>query len=235
MQVLITGGAVRLGRYIAILLAQNGYDIVIHYNNSKKEAEELLPILQKFGVHAYAIKANLNNEEEAQKLISTINNRFGKIDVLINNASPFIHDDIKTFSDDNFDLHMNVILKSPIILTKEFTKQTKNGVIINIIDQKVNKPDNRFMSYSLAKLALYGFTQIAAQELAPNIRVNGISPGLTIIGINQSLESFSNMQKETLLQREANPEDIAKAIFFLIENHSITGEIIKVDCGMNLK
>ncbi len=235
MRALITGGAVRLGSYIATSLAENGYDLIIHYNKSETEVQKLLPTLQNFGIKAYAIKADLNNINEAQELIKKINKEFGNIDILVNNASPFIHDDIDNFDTKIFDLHMNVILKSPIILTKEFSKQTKHGVVINIIDQKINKPDNRFMSYSLAKVALHSFTQIAAKELAPSTRVNGVSPGLTLVGINQSKESFNNMQKNTLLQKKANPQDVAKAVLFLIKNESITGEIIKVDCGMNLK
>ena len=235
--ILITGGAQRIGKAIALSLKNNNLNFVIHYNSSIKEAKDLKNSLIKSGNQCEIIKCDLNKPGQVSKIILKSKRIFGSVDFLVNNASLFLNDNIETLNDGLWYDHMNINLYAPLILSKEFKKhlpKNSNGHIINILDQNVVNADTSFLSYSIAKAALYAATPILARSFAPNIRVNSIGPGPTLKNIHQSKKHFDKSLKNTILKIGSPPEEIAKSVKFLLESKSITGQFIAVDGGEHL-
>ena len=193
-----------MGAAIARKLSGPGVEIVIHYNNSKKEAEKLQKELLENKTKVYLVKGNLAKEQDLKKIIKFSKSKLKYFDCLINNASIFENDNLRNFSSKSWTQHLDINLKAPAYLTKEFSKNVKgkNNNIINIIDQRVFKLTPFFFSYTLSKTGLYTLTKTSAMELAPNIRVNGIAPGPTIKNKRQTeihfkKTVFSNTFKAT--------------------------------------
>jgi NAD(P)-dependent dehydrogenase (short-subunit alcohol dehydrogenase family) len=178
-KIIITGGATRVGAAIAKSLAGYDIDITIHYNKSKNLANRLKKELEDLGSRVFLINADLNNSYQVQSLIKDAFNKMKGLDCLINNASVFENDNLTNLSDKSFSKHMNVNLKAPALLTQNFKKYVKKnyGIIVNIIDQRIEKLTPYFLSYTLSKSALGTLTITSAMRLAPNIRVNAVSPG----------------------------------------------------------
>ncbi len=234
---LITGGSTRIGREIALHFSKKGWNIAIHYFKSSSEAKKLKSIVEENSVKVVLIKADLRNTKQVEKIIPTATKKLGKIDCLINNAALFEKDDILNFTKKSWNDHLNINLLAPTILIKYFAKQAskKNtSNIINIIDQRVFRLTPVFMSYTLSKSALYTLTKTMAMRLSPYIKVNGIAPGPTIKSKRQSTKHFNKQAESTLLKKSVGPDDICDTVEFLINNSSITGQIIAVDSGQNL-
>jgi len=248
--VLITGAARRLGREIATFLAKKGCNIVIHYNNSKIEAEELARDLKRsFNVKAFLVQADLNDSNAIKNIFATLTKQEIEVNTLINSASSFWFDDFFNYNSNSWQENFNTNLKAPYLLSLAFVEQLKasfnnpkstpkdkqeNYNIINIVDSWVNNVSLKFLSYNLAKLALERLTEVMALELAPLVRVNGVAPGLTLKPCSMHEERFGAMFSKTPMQVQVNPNDIASTIWFIINTKSICGEIIKVDCGRSL-
>ena len=236
-KIIITGGATRIGAAIAEDLANGKNQITIHYNKSKKKAKQLKNILERKGSKIFLIKADLNKISELNKIINFANVKMKGVNCLINNASLFENDSVKNFSIKKWNKHLNINLRAPVILIKQFSKLVPKNVkanIINIIDQRVFKLTPFFLSYTLSKTGLYTLTKTSAMSLAPNIRVNGIAPGPTIKNKRQSLKHFKKQYLSTLLKKSVDTKEICSAIKFLITNKSITGQVIAIDSGQNL-
>ena len=236
-KIIITGGATRIGAAIAENLASHKNQITIHYNKSKEKAEKLKKILEKKGSKVFLIKADLNKVSELNKIIKFANVKMKGVNCLINNASLFENDNIKNFSIKGWDKHININLKAPAILIKQFAKIVSKNIkanIINIVDQRVFKLTPYFLSYTLSKTGLYTLTKTSAMSLAPNIRVNGIAPGPTVKNKRQSAKHFKKQYLSTLLKKSVDTKEICYAIKFLITNKSITGQVIAIDSGQNL-
>lgn len=236
-KIIITGGATRIGAEIAESLASHKNQITIHYNKSKEKAEKLKKILEKKGSKVFLIKADLNKISELNKIIKFANVKMKGVNCLINNASLFENDNIKNFSIKGWDKHININLKAPAILIKQFAKIVSKNIkanIINIVDQRVFKLTPYFLSYTLSKTGLYTLTKTSAMSLAPNIRVNGIAPGPTVKNKRQSAKNFKKQYLSTLLKKSVDTKEISSAIKFLITNKSITGQVIAIDSGQNL-
>jgi NAD(P)-dependent dehydrogenase (short-subunit alcohol dehydrogenase family) len=235
-KIIITGGATRVGAAIAKSLAGYDVDITVHFNKSRNSANKLKKELEDLGSKVFLIKADLNKSYQAQKLVRDAFKKMKGLDCLINNASIFENDSLINFNDKSFSKHMNVNLKAPALLTQNFKKYVKNnhGNIINIIDQRIEKLTPYFFSYTLSKSALGILTLTSAMKLAPNIRVNGISPGPTLKNKRQSESHFKKQWKSVLLKRKVNLENICETVKFLIKNDNMTGEIINVDSGQRL-
>ena len=204
-KIIITGGATRIGAAIAEGLANDKNQITIHYNKSKEKAEKLKKNLERKGSRIFLIKANLNKISELNKIIRFANLKMKGINCLINNASLFENDNIKNFSIQGWDKHLNINLKAPAILIKQFAKlvsKNSRASIINIVDQRVFKLTPYFLSYTLSKTGLYTLTKTSAMSLAPNIRVNGIAPGPTIKNKRQSAKNFKKQYLSTLLKNK---------------------------------
>jgi NAD(P)-dependent dehydrogenase (short-subunit alcohol dehydrogenase family) len=235
-KIIITGAATRMGAAIAKKLSGPGVDIVIHYNSSKASAEKLKKELNRKNTNVYLIKGDLSKENDLKKVIKFAKLKLKYFDCLINNASLFENDNLKNFTSKSWSHHLNVNLKAPAYLTKEFAKNTKgkNNNIINIIDQRVFKLTPFFFSYTLSKTGLYTLTKTSAMSLAPNIRVNGIAPGPTIKNKRQTDNHFKKQYLATPLRKQVNIKEICNAVDFFIKNTSITGQVLAIDSGQNL-
>ena len=235
-KIIITGGATRIGAAIAKSLADYETIITIHYNRSKGNALKLKKELENLGSEVYLLKADLNNLKQTQALLKLAYKKMKGLNCLINNASLFENDSLHNFTDKSFTRHLNINLKAPAILIQNFKKLLKNsdGNIINIIDQRVEKLTPYFFSYTLSKSCLVTLTKTTAMKLAPNIRVNGISPGPTLKNSRQSESHFKKQCKSILLKKKVKLESICGGVKFLIENENITGEIINIDSGQRL-
>ena len=235
-KIIITGGATRIGAAIAKSLANYGTIITIHYNKSKNNALKLKKELENLGSEVHLIKADLNNINQTQKLLKIAYKKMRGMDCLINNASLFENDNLQNFTEKSFMKHLNINLKAPAILIQNFKKLLKQseGNIINIIDQRVEKLTPFFFSYTLSKSNLVTLTKTAAMYLAPNIRVNAISPGPTLKNSRQSETHFKKQWKSILLKKKVELKSICDGIKFLIKNENITGEIINIDSGQRL-
>ena len=203
-KIVITGGATRIGAAIAKSLADYETIITIHYNRSKGNALKLKKELEDLGSEVYLLKADLNNLKQTQALLKLAFKKMKGLNCLINNASLFENDSLYDFTDKSFTKHLNINLKAPAILIQNFKKLLKNseGNIINIIDQRVEKLTPYFFSYTLSKSSLTTLTKTAAMKLAPNIRVNGISPGPTLKNSRQSETHFKKQWKSVLLKKK---------------------------------
>ena len=235
-KIIITGGATRIGAAIAKSLVNFDTKIVIHFNKSKISALKLKKELEELGAESYLIKTDLNNLKQTQNLVKKAYKLMKGLDCLINNASIFENDNLENFSEKLFDKHININLKAPAILTQNFKKllKDKNGCIVNIIDQRIEKLTPFFFSYTLSKSSLAILTKTSAMKLAPNIRVNGISPGPTLKNKRQSERHFKKQWKSILLRKKVDLDNICNGVKFLIDNDNITGEIINIDGGQRL-
>ena len=234
---LITGAATRVGKAIALHFAERGCNIALHYFRSTAKAKKLKKIIEQNLVKVVLIKADLKNPKQTEKVIPTARKKLGTIDCLVNNAALFEKDDIANFTTKSWNDHLNINLLAPAILTKQFAKQASKKTvsnIINIIDQRIFNLTPYFMSYTVSKSGLETLTKTMAMRLAPNIKVNAIAPGPTIKSKRQTDRHFRNQVRSTLLKKSVRSEDICDTVEFLINNNSVTGQIIAVDSGQNL-
>jgi len=234
---LITGAATRVGKAIALHFAEKGWNIALHYFRSSSKAKELKKIIEQNWVKVALIKADLKNSKQVEKIVPLAKKKLGAIDCLINNAALFEKDDISNFTTKSWNDHFNINLLAPAILTKQFAKQASKKTvsnIINIIDQRIFNLTPFFMSYTISKSGLQTLTKTMAMRLGPNIKVNAIAPGPTIKSKRQTDRHFRNQVKSTLLKKSVRLEDICDTVEFLINNNSITGQIVAVDSGQNL-
>ncbi|MEO0343868.1 MAG: SDR family oxidoreductase [Pseudomonadota bacterium] len=244
---LVTGAGGRIGREIAIRLAQQKISVAVHYANSADGAEETADLIRAAGGTAKTIQADLLDDKQTLSLIENAASSLGcALDVLVNNASIFEYDNILTASVESWNKHMATNLKGPLFLTQAFAAQASIGhqdefgeplakaSVINLIDQRVRKITPEFLTYSVAKSGLWSLTQMTAQALAPHIRVNGIGPGPTVQGHRQSAEHFEKQRASTILQRGSSASEIADTVEFLLKSHAITGQLLCLDGGQHL-
>jgi len=237
---IITGGARRIGAAICRRLHQNNINLLVHYNSSKDDAIKLEAELSAKRKNSITIiSADLINRNECEKLIKMCNEIYGRIDILINNASTYYPTKIGDISETHWDDLLGVNLKAALFLSQSaapFLKKTK-GSIINITDANIDNPKKDYSVYSLAKAGLINLTKSLAKDLAPDIRVNSIAPGPIIWP--DSNQSFDEAYKktvidQTLLKRTGEPDDIAKAIEYILAAEYITGHNLKVDGGRSV-
>lgn len=231
---LVTGGARRIGRAVCLKLASAGFDVAIHHHASGDEAEALAAKIAGLGRRAIALKADLRDETAVRALVPQAASALGPVTALVNNASVFEDDRVGGLSRESWDRHIETNLRAPIVLAEAFAEQGGEGAIVNLLDQKVLKPDPRFFSYSLSRNGLWWATRTLAQALAPRIRVNGVGPGPTLPSIHQTQAEFDAEAAGTLLQRSGDPEAVADAVLWLIDATLVTGQMIAVDGGQHL-
>lgn len=231
---LVTGGARRIGRSIALSLAEKGYRIALHYRSSLKEAKEVARNIEHKGMECHLFSCDFNDMVDVLKLIPKVFERLPDCNLLINNASQFERARLMDTDLDLFDRHFNVNFKAPFLLSRDFARHCKEGQIINILDTKISRTPIEYFIYTLSKKSLFEFTKLAAKELGPRIRVNAVSPGLILPSALQSREDFEKMGARVPLRRKGDMENVVSAIHFFIENSFITGECIFVDGGEHL-
>jgi hypothetical protein len=235
---LVTGGARRLGRAIALRLANEGCDVALHYRSSAAEAEQTAQDIRDLGRQADLSAFDLADERAITEAFSAIEATFGRApDVLVNSASLFEWDDLGTTSTASLKRHFETNLYGPVILTRLMAARgsaATRGLIINLLDQKLFNPNRDHLAYTLSKYALQGFTTLMARELAPRFRVCAIAPGLTLPGPGSAGERFDELHDETPLGRGARAEDIAEAAAFLLRSPAVTGQTLIVDGGSHM-
>lgn len=246
MTALVTGAGRRLGRAMALYLAQRGHDVAVHYSSSQDEAEATVAEIRALGRRARAFQADLLQEAQVQALIPAATAALGPLTVLVNSASIFEYDRIETATRESWDRHIESNLRAPYVLTQAFARQCPpattdetgeplaRGLIVNLIDQRILKLTPEFSTYTIAKMGLWALTQTAAQGLAPHIRVNAIGPGPTLRGSRQSETHFARQRAATVLGRGSNPSDITAALGFFLDSPAVTGQFIAVDGGQHL-
>ncbi len=233
---LITGAGRRIGQALALEAARAGYDVAVHHRASPDEAQETLAAVQALGRRAIAVSADLAHEEDVSALIAQTA-PLGPLTLLVNSASAFQDDRVGALDRSTWDLHLETNLRAPIVLAQAFAAALPadvEGLIVNIVDQRVWRPNPQFFSYSLSKAGLWWATQTLAQGLAPRIRVNAIGPGPTLPNIHQTPGEFEAEAAGTLLQRRATPADVTAALRYLIDARAVTGQMIAVDAGQHL-
>ncbi len=234
---LVTGAGRRIGRALALEAARAGHDVAIHCRASTDEAEETAADARALGRRAAVVSADLANEAETAGLIAQASEALGPVTLLVNSASAFEDDRVGDLSRRTWDLHLETNLRAPVVLAQAFAEALpadRAGLVVNIIDQRVWRPNPQFFSYSLSKAGLWWATQTLAQALAPRIRVNAIGPGPVLPSVHQAPGEFEAEAAGTLLQRRATPDEIAAALRYLIDATSVTGQMIAVDGGQHL-
>ena len=230
--VLVTGAARRIGAAIVRHLAGSGWNVAIHHHHSPDEAEALAAELA--AVRSCVLSGDLEDAATAPALIAAAREGLGgPIDALVNNASLFAFDALPLTDFALLDRHMRVNLGAPVALASALAQQPDldEGAAVNLLDQKVGNLNPDFFTYSCSKVALAGATQMLAQAFAPRIRVNAVSPGLTLPSLDQSAEEFARTSGENLLRRPVSLDDIAATVEHLLTCRSITGQNVFVDCG----
>lgn len=234
---LVTGAAHRIGRALALGLAVHGTRVGVHYNRSKDAAEALVNEINQAGGTAVALQADLEDEAQFETLVPRATEALGPLDLLINNASLFEYDSAQSATRQSWDRHMTANLRAPLVLSQHFAKalpEGRDGLIVNLIDQRVWALTPHFTSYTLSKAGLWTLTQTLAQALAPQIRVNAIGPGPTLRNQRQSEEHFARQQQGVILKRGPELSEFVEAVHFLWTARSMTGQMIALDGGQHL-
>lgn len=235
--VLITGAARRIGKFMAEELAKDGHRVVLHCHRSRAEADDIAGLLTKAGHQAAVIAGDLSDLSRVEDLMGEAADCFGPIDLLINNASLFEDDSVEELTQATWFAHLNANLSAPLFLARDMAKALpaeQDGLIVNMIDQRVWKLTPQFFSYTVSKAALWTATQTMAQALAPQIRVVGIGPGPTLQNQRQADEDFQAQLDGLLLKRGADLSEFSATIRYLLAARSITGQMIALDGGQHL-
>lgn len=234
---LVTGAGQRLGRAIAIDLAQCGWRVGVHYRASGEEALNVVAEIESSGGQAVALRADLNRLEDLKNLMATCDEALGPLTCLINNAACFEWDSAATAGAASWQMHLDLNLRAPVFLTQAFAMALPEGAegnVVNLIDQKVRRLNPDYFSYTIAKSALWTATQMLAQALAPKIRVNAVAPGPVLPNRDQTEADFEREWRSTILKRPVPIADVTRTVRFLLETPSITGQMIALDGGQHL-
>ncbi|HXE49809.1 MAG TPA: SDR family oxidoreductase [Ramlibacter sp.] len=243
---LVTGSARRLGREVALALAAGGWQVAVHFRGSAAEAAQTVADCLRVapaGAQADSFQADLDDEAQARALLPRVIERFGSVDAVVNNASLFEHDTIGSFGYEALLAHVRTNTGAPVLLaqalhqhvcTRSGAARTADAVVVNMLDQKLWNQNPDFLSYTLSKAALEAATTMLAIALAPQLRVVGVAPGLTLTSHLLSQEKFDSLHRLSPLGRSSTPQDVVAAVKFALDNASITGTTLLVDGGQHL-
>lgn len=236
--VLITGAARRVGAGLALYLAKAGWDVAVHYRSGAQEAEILVAHLKRSGVRAECFQADLSIDAQRDALIGRVVESFGRIDALINNASQFRYDTLSSLTPASWHEHISANLTAPVFLIRDLAAVTEatgaQAAVVNILDHKVDSPNPDFFAYSAGKLGLAALTRTLALELAPRIRLCGVSPGLILRSGDQTEAEYESAWRDTPLGIGPSVEDVARTVHYILETPSLTGQNITLDGGESL-
>jgi NAD(P)-dependent dehydrogenase (short-subunit alcohol dehydrogenase family) len=234
---LVTGGGKRIGRAIALSLSRQGYALAVHYGRSADAAESVAAEIREAGGRAVTLQADLSREAEVRRLIPQAVEALGPLGVLVNNAATFEMDQIATATRESWDYHIEPDLRAPFALIQDFAAALptdQGGAVINMLDERVWNLTPYFVSYTVAKAGLWTLTRSLALALAPRVRVNGIGPGPALPSPRQSDRQFEEMWSSMPLGRGTSPEEICRAVEFILGMPSMTGQMIALDGGQHL-
>jgi NAD(P)-dependent dehydrogenase (short-subunit alcohol dehydrogenase family) len=231
---LVTGAARRIGKAIAVGLAKQGSNVVVHYDRSESEAETLRKEIVELGVKSWLVKTNLRDSESCKLLIEESRRKAGAIDVLVNNASVFSASDMHNVKLEDIEVEMLTNAWAPFLLTKYFSEKTDSGKVVNILDTRVAGFDFNHFAYYLSKKMLEILTKSLALKLAPRITVNGVAPGLILPPEGKDYTYLEKMKDTVPLKKYGSPSDIVETVLFLLRSDFVTGQIVYVDGGKHL-
>jgi len=231
---LVTGGGQRIGAAIATALGREGFDIALHYRTSQDAAVAVATKIKRMGRQCDILRCDLNDDDDLATLIERADRLMPGLNLLVNNASVFEQAHLSETDTDCFDMHFSVNLRAPFFLVRDFCRKGRTGHVINMLDTRITKSDGGHMAYTLSKKALFEFTKMAAKELGPAIRVNGISPGLILPPPGKGDDYLRDKSARIPLKRVGDTKNLISAILFLIDNPFITGECLFIDGGEHL-
>ena len=234
---LVTGGAKRIGRVIALALARQGWDVAVHYGQSGNEANDVVRAIEALGRQAVALQCDFADEAAVRELLPRAAAALGPVSCVVNNASLFDYDDAAGFTYGRLNAHMHANLAAPVLLARALYDATPAGaqaVAINLLDQKLYNLNPDFLSYTLSKAGLQTATTVLAQALAPKVRVVGVAPGISLVSGEQTEADFAKAHQATPLGKSSTPDDIAAAVCFVAGASAMTGTTLLVDGGQHL-
>ena len=231
---LITGAARRLGRALALALAERGAHIVVHYHTSATEGERLVEEIEALGTKAYGVQGDLGRRDEPERLFARVVEIAGPVDVLINSASMYMEEGIGDVTSESLAKNVNVNALAPFLLSRAFAGQQREGCIINFLDTRIMDYDKGHVSYHLSKRMLFSITRMMALEFAPKVRVNAIAPGLILPPEGKDETYLQDLAPSNPLQTYGGPGDIVEAVLFLLRGRYITGQVVYVDGGRHM-
>ncbi len=245
--VLVTGAAQRIGREIALDLAAQGWRVAVHYRGSADAARQTVAMIRDGGGTAQAFAADLADEARCEALLPAVRAALGRVDAVVNNASLFAHDDVASFSYAAMEAHWRANTAPAIVLARALhaglgdagdagdAGGAARGCVVNLLDQKLFNPNPDYLSYTLSKAALQAATTLLAQALAPRLRVCGVAPGVTLLSGAMNGAEFDAAHRMTPLGHSSTPQDVARAVRFLLESPAVTGTTLLVDGGQHLQ
>lgn len=229
------GGALRLGQAISSALAAEGMHILVHYHTSQDTAEDLADTLRKTGVKAWTLSADLESSEEAGRLVDRTLKLCGKLDFIINNASIFPKDTLDDLSVENLFRNISINALAPFIIARSFAARSESGCVVNLLDARITDYDREHVSYHLSKRMLSSLTQMMAAEFAPAVRVNAVAPGLILPPAGEDASYLDALKDTNYLKRVGAPDDVCRAVLFLLTSEFLTGQTLYVDGGRHMK
>ena len=235
---LVTGGARRLGRSMALALAGRGFDVALHYADSVEAAEATAAEIRALGRRCATLRAELGREDEVAALLPRAQDALGPLGVLVNNASTFERDEWHDATRESWDRHIEPNLRAPFVLTQAFARalpQGAEGVVVNMLDQRVWSLTPHFVSYTVSKAGLWALPQSLALALAPRIRVNAIGPGPALPSPRQTQDQFDRQARSVPLRHGTSPEEVAHALLAILSLPAMTGQMIALDGGQHLQ
>jgi len=234
---LVTGGAQRLGRAIALGLAADGWDIAVHYHGSRDAAQATIAEIRALGRRAHGVRRDLESAADLTSLFEECEAALGTVQCLVNNASLFEHDTVASFTVERFEAHMRTNVAAPVRLALALRERLPagcRGVVVNLLDQKLWNPNPDFLSYTLSKAALEAATGLLARALAPQLRVVGVAPGITLPAKGQTDAGFAAAHQANPLGGGSTPGDVAAAVVYLANAPAVTGTTLLIDGGQHL-
>jgi pteridine reductase len=234
---LVTGGAVRVGRAISLALAGEGMRVIVHYNSSSDDANELVDEIRRGGGEAAAIGADLSRSDEVRRLADEAPGVFGGIDVLVNNASVFPPEPLEETDEALWDHTLAVNLRAPFFLIRHLAPvlRERRGAVVNLCDLAGIQSWAAYAAHGISKAGLVHLTKVAARSLAPEVRVNGIAPGAVLPPESMGPDELAALERSTPLRRLGSPDDVVRAVLYLLRADYVTGEILVVDGGRMLR
>jgi len=233
---LVTGGARRIGRAISLGLAEAGFDVLVNYNASASEADEVVGRIEDLGQRAVSVQGDVSNSEDVEEVARVLRDRFGRLDLLVNNASLFQPRRLMEVEEAEWDRVMAVNLKAPFLMLKATADllQEREGSVVNLVDLSAMQPWVEYAHHGVSKAGLLHLTRVMARAMAPRVRVNAIAPGSVLPPDDADEETRERSRKAAALGKLGTPEDVVRTVLFLHRSPFITGEVVVVDGGRML-
>jgi pteridine reductase len=228
---IVTGGAVRIGRALALHLARGGWDIALHYNGSEESAQSAIEEIIALGRQCKGFQCDFSDLKSAESLIERVSHSFADIRLLINSASIFLNPSIENTASETLQDTLNINLAVPFLLMRDYKRKIGQGMIVNILDQRIQRNIPGFSAYSVSKAGLTHLTELAALEWGSSMRVNAIAPGLILPPANGSPDYLQRASAEVPMKTHGDVSDITRGLQYLLDSPFVNGETLFIDGG----